>query len=181
MEFNREEEYRYFQTELLKAKENLSPKLVQKSRELRERGLVKLDHVETGYAPYGDELSARLQGRGIRGTDRSEFSVTMMITRNRIIGMRCLCPECMSVTYNYYAREKKLCAYQRALLDEAQEYFDRYSVGDATDRRGALFLRTFRARRKRASDNRKQNREDLVRQSQDIELEPRLYRNNGDL
>ncbi|MGN1350680.1 MAG: DEAD/DEAH box helicase [Anaerovoracaceae bacterium] len=181
MDYNKEGGYRYFQVERLKQKIQLSSKLLKKSRDLLEKGLVKLDRVETGYFPGTEELTARLRGRGISEKDRREFPVSMVFTREDLLEVRCMCPECMRNPYYYYIAEQKLCAYQGAILEEGQKFFEQNSIGDATDRRGSMFLNSFRAERKRALQNRKQSREGLVRQSQNIELVPRLYRNNGDL
>ena len=178
-------DYQYFNIQKIKDLAGIPYASRQKGERLLQQGCVSLDDVRTDYDSImgkpGDGKIANITGTGLDPAKNHRFYMSAMFTKNRIISLTCLCPECLSSgSYGYSYFKKKKCSYMSAFLDEAGRVLsERYNT-DATDYQGAMFLDSFR----QASPSRKgspADRSALVKQDEEIQLVPRLAKVQGHL
>lgn len=170
-----EEDYSYFDFNLLRKKLELSESDRKKGRELWRGGCITLNRVAGGYGDVTDDFVAEIGGEGQTGnrSNSHKFSMQLVFSRNEIFRARCECQECRKKNYFWYA--KCNCSYIAGLLEGAEDYIRDHGIGDATDRKGMEVLHSLQDNYARQVVAGNEGREESLL------LEPRLLSREGKL
>ena len=166
-----QEEYSYYDFKKIRESAEFSRKALKRGKQLQRSNSIELKEVSIGYLRDEDEQVAIAEGMGQDG--KWKFPVEIIFSRTRIMHVGCQCRECQNQYWRYINRE--YCAYTYALLNMAEEWVEKNSVGSATDKQGNRLLRAFQ--RKQAN----QVISDVKGQDGKVMLVPRLIEKDGEL
>ena len=174
------EKYQYYNIDRIRVLADISEISRRNGELLNKQKKVTLRRVAAGYMMYADDMVLEVEGTGSSDEMKHDFAVHIVFSKNRILNMKCSCPQCQRESaVQFYRGNIRNCAYSSALLDLTEKYLSEHNIGDATDRAGNRFLSSFKKERER---NRRAKRMALMsgidRQNEGIELVPRLIKNN---
>lgn len=133
------EEYSYFDFPHIRKYWNFQTTALEEGKKLRESGKITLEKVKIDYLKNGEQV-IRVQAQAKE--KNYPFTVRMLVNRERILQTECNCSQCTKSYYTTYYHGST-CACISALLEELEEYTEKYSLGDATDYSGRVFLSAF--------------------------------------
>lgn len=171
---NEPEKYQYFRLAAIREDMQLDAVSMRTGMKLIEENKIELKNISTGYLDnYEEDFVAQLEGVGKEGR-KNPFRVSLLVSRDGIVAGDCGCSKCSKNNY-YWSVDRYNCPYKAALLQKFEQYLQKHTVGDATDRRSARFLSSFVNRRA------KNLVADVVGADQILVLQPRLVKKGGAL
>ena len=166
---SRPERYQYFDLSAISEDMQLDALSIKEGLHLIEKKKIEFSMVTTGYLDnYEEDFVAQIEGMG-KEEHRNPFCVSLLVTRAGIQAGNCGCKKCSSSNY-YWMNKSYNCPYQAALLLQFEQYLQKHTVGDATDRKSAFFLSAFVSKRA------KNHVADVVGNNQVLVLQPRLVK-----
>ena len=158
--------YTYYDIEKLVSKLKIADKDIVRGQEIYEKGLVKLQQSDTGYLENRQDLVMMVNAECKTGNKKAIYT-QMMISREKVMNTRCNCDDCRGKGY-YYRSGECNCKYIAATMFAAEKEIEEKSLGDATDKTGAVLLNMFRVQRgKRVLASMEKNQET-------VKLAPRI-------
>ena len=135
---SRPERYQYFDLSAISEDMQLDALSIKEGLHLIEKKKIEFSMVTTGYLDnYEEDFVAQIEGMG-KEEHRNPFCVSLLVTRAGIQAGNCGCKKCSSSNY-YWMNKSYNCPYQAALLLQFEQYLQKHTVGDATDRKSAFF------------------------------------------
>ncbi len=141
----REKGYCYFDLDSIRSSLQFTKNNLTNGRKLSQSGKIQLERFSTGYMSDEEEPLAEVVGTGEEG--RRKFNIRMIISRTGVRSRECGCMECMR-SYRWF-QSNYGCDYTAGLINQAENYLEKYQVGDATDKTGSLIMRRFNGIRAR--------------------------------
>ena len=141
----REEGYCYFDLDSIRSSLQFTKNNLTNGRKLSQSGKIQLERFSTGYMSDEDEPVAEVVGTGEEG--RRKFNIRMIISRTGVRSRDCGCMECMR-SYRWF-QSNYGCDYTAGLINQIENYLEKYQVGDATDKTGSLIMNRFNGIRAR--------------------------------
>ena len=163
--------YQYFDIKRILRAVKMSSAQIKRGHTLLDRGDVEATSVVMMNYDHEGEPMTELRGTGHSG--RESFPVSILFSKNSVVRMNCMCPDCR---YSYWPmyEDKCRCDYIAAMLCFLEDYGKKHVLGDATNESGMALLQQMQ-------QNRQQNvvAADVV--SQNLHLVPRLQRKGEEL
>ncbi len=166
------EKYTYFNGKKIFRSIRISRDMQNRGRDLLSMGKIALNEITTGYEVNSEEKLGQMSAFGKEGG--REFSMELLFSQSKVRRLACGCMKCRNEYYTWDPTSAN-CPYKAGLLIFMEEYLRAHSLGDATDRKGMIFLNTFYKKHEN------QIMSDIPSGRMNLRLEPRLIRSNGRL
>ena len=177
------DKYQYYDIDKIRKLIDISEISKQNGKRLNDQQKVTLKKIAAGYLSYESDMAADVEGSAENDNEKNDITMQIIFTRDRILHTVCSCPQCRRNSYSWNSFQgHNNCEYISALLDLAEKHFKNNRIGDATDRAGSRFLGMFQKKREMNRKSRQISAlNGIERQSNGIELVPRLTKNNFSL
>nr|WP_297771211.1 DEAD/DEAH box helicase [uncultured Butyrivibrio sp.] len=139
-------EKNYFSIGPILRKHEVGENTIQEAMEIVESGDLTIERHSLGYATTGrgQELVISFGGK-LQGNREYPVSVSVFLTKDRLLSKDCYALHDSSYRYSYYDYNyNQLCSHVVALLLLADEYIAKYNPGDDTDYLGSQMLKSYR-------------------------------------